>query len=90
MIKSDEPIFVLGGPRSGTTMLRLMISAHHSICIPPECGFALWLHEKYKDWNKSQGYTQFLEDLLASKKFETRKLKGDDILRVIDAEAPCN
>lgn len=31
--------FIVGAPRSGTTLLRMMIDAHPSIAIPPETGF---------------------------------------------------
>ena len=31
--------FVVGSPRSGTTMLRLMLDAHPDLAIPPETGF---------------------------------------------------
>ena len=35
------PIFVIGCPRSGTTLLTLMLSAHSRIAIPPETRFLL-------------------------------------------------
>ncbi|MET0423831.1 MAG: sulfotransferase [Actinoplanes sp.] len=38
---SDRPIFVVGCPRSGTTMLQLMLHAHPRIAIPPETRFLL-------------------------------------------------
>ncbi|HEY4589467.1 MAG TPA: sulfotransferase [Thermoanaerobaculia bacterium] len=31
--------FIVGAPRSGTTMLRLMLDAHPELAIPPETGF---------------------------------------------------
>ena len=31
--------FVVGAPRSGTTMLRLMLDAHPDLAIPPETYF---------------------------------------------------
>src|SRR5690606_25276914 len=37
----DRPIFVLGCPRSGTTLLQLMLHAHPRIAIPPETRFVL-------------------------------------------------
>jgi Sulfotransferase family len=33
------PIFVIGAPRSGTTLLRIMLSSHPRIYIPPESDF---------------------------------------------------
>jgi hypothetical protein len=34
-----SPIFVVGAPRSGTTLLRVMLSSHSKIYIPPESDF---------------------------------------------------
>jgi LPS sulfotransferase NodH len=34
-----SPIFVVGAPRSGTTLLRVMLSSHSRIYIPPESDF---------------------------------------------------
>jgi hypothetical protein len=39
MSSSERPIFVIGAPRSGTTMLRYMLCAHPRIYIPPESNF---------------------------------------------------
>ncbi|MFZ1798494.1 MAG: sulfotransferase, partial [Chitinophagaceae bacterium] len=78
----DEPIFVLGNPRSGTTLLRLMLNAHADICIPPECGFIQWWFQKYQSWstqnNNHEDVAAFISDLQTSKKIETWKL--DDLL----------
>lgn len=35
----DPAVFIVGVPRSGTTMLRLMIDSHPLVAIPPETGF---------------------------------------------------
>ncbi|WP_328476548.1 sulfotransferase [Actinoplanes sp. NBC_00393] len=40
-MSSDRPIFVVGCPRSGTTMLQLMLHAHPRIALPPETRFLL-------------------------------------------------
>jgi glycosyltransferase involved in cell wall biosynthesis len=42
-----SPIFVIGAERSGTTLLRLMLTAHPDICIPPESLFFVALESKY-------------------------------------------
>ena len=41
---SDRPIFVVGCPRSGTTLLQLMLHSHPRIAIPPETRFVLSLY----------------------------------------------
>lgn len=38
--------FIVGAPRSGTTLLRMMLDAHPAIAIPPETGFLLTLLEQ--------------------------------------------
>ncbi len=42
---ADRPIFVLGCPRSGTTLLQLMLHAHPRIAIPPETRFVLTTYQ---------------------------------------------
>jgi hypothetical protein len=42
---SDRPIFIVGCPRSGTTLLQLMLHAHPRIAIPPETRFLLPVYE---------------------------------------------
>ncbi len=37
--REAPPVFVVGCPRSGTTLLRLMLDAHPSLAIPPESHF---------------------------------------------------
>lgn len=39
MIPDERPIFVIGAPRSGTTLLRFMLCSHPRIYIPPESYF---------------------------------------------------
>ena len=68
-----KPFFLLGTPRSGTTLLRLMLNTHPKITVPPECGFALWLYNKYggiHDFTPTM-ISLYLEDLVECKKFET-------------------
>jgi hypothetical protein len=43
---ADRPIFVLGCPRSGTTLLQLMLHAHPRIAIPSETRFVLTSYER--------------------------------------------
>ena len=42
---ADRPIFVLGCPRSGTTLLQLMLHAHPRIAMPPETRFVITAYE---------------------------------------------
>ena len=47
---SDRPIFVVGRPRSGTTMLQLMLQAHPRIALPPENGLVLPAFERRQEF----------------------------------------
>ncbi|MEU4542546.1 sulfotransferase family protein [Nonomuraea dietziae] len=43
---SDRPVFVIGCPRSGTTMLQLMLSSHPRLAVPPETRFLVPVYYK--------------------------------------------
>jgi Sulfotransferase family len=45
-VPSDRPIFVLGCPRSGTTMVQVMLHSHPRIAIPPENRFVIPAYEQ--------------------------------------------
>jgi hypothetical protein len=49
-VSSDRPIFVVGCPRSGTTMVQLMLHAHARIAIPPESRFLLAAYHRRHAW----------------------------------------
>lgn len=42
----DNPFFIIGSGRSGTTLLRLVLAAHSRITIPPETWFLIPLSEQ--------------------------------------------
>ena len=88
------PIFIIGNPRSGTTLLRLMVASHPGIVVPPECGFLIWWREKYGDWKSADAdgvrLEEFLRDLAASKKIETWALDYAALAAAIRAVRPAN
>lgn len=75
---SHKPIFILGNPRSGTSLLRLMLHSHSHISIPPESHFFLWLEDKYKNWNINR-LEDYINDLYASTKLETWNINYEDL-----------
>ncbi len=83
------PIFLLGNPRSGTTLLRLMLTCHRDIVVPPECGFAVWYYDKYRDWNPDQIPT-FVEDVAAAKKFDTWGLTRGELSAALEEDPPAS
>lgn len=95
IIKLDSPLFIIGSPRSGTSLLRLILTSHSQILVPPECGFIIWLHTKYANWQRSDNnngsrLTSFLDDLFESKKFDTWLLDKTFIKDQIVARQPEN
>lgn len=50
---NDEPFFIIGVPRSGTTLLRLMLNSHSRIHIPAESKFIVPVYKKYKKYENS-------------------------------------
>lgn len=69
-------LFILGNPRSGTSLLRLILNCHGEISVPPECGFIQWWSQKYGKWSIENSYksidiSNFVEDIKSSKKIET-------------------
>lgn len=72
MSEMRAPVFVIGNPRSGTTLLRLMLTNHANIVIPPECGFAVWFYEKYHALGFSESVIDaFIQDISTARKIET-------------------
>ena len=76
--------FILGSPRSGTTLFRVLLNSHPEISVPPECGFLTWWYEKYKDWVKNdKRLDEFINDFQSSKKIETWNLNFEDLRELI-------
>jgi Sulfotransferase family len=84
---AEAPIFIIGNPRSGTTLLRLMLTCHPRIAVPPEAGFLIELEPRYRGFaGDAAGRDSFVERLLQSPKFEYWKL-SEPVLRSTLAKA---
>ena len=84
-----EKVFIIGNPRSGTSLFRLMLNAHPKVISPPECGFLHWWSAKYKDWNSLSNTSNqidiFINDLKSSKKITNWYLDFEKLKqRIID------
>lgn len=91
----QQPLFVIGSPRSGTSLLRLVLTSHSKIIIPPECGFIVWLYGKFSRWNKRDSINpttreHFLNELYACKKFDTWALERITLDGLISNLQPSN
>lgn len=78
----DIPIFfIVGRPRSGTTLLRTLFDAHPQVNIPLECKFVNDLYPRYgriKDW-KERCIASFLKDLKKQLLFSTWKIDEKEL-----------
>lgn len=89
----NSPFFILGNPRSGTSLFRLMLNSHPMMIVPPECGFVHWWFNKYKDWsevdvNTKQRIEEYVEDVLSSKKIEEWSLNKQLLIDEISSIKP--
>ncbi len=78
---TKEKFFILGRPRSGTTLLRALFDAHPNVRIAPEFPMFLPLYQKYRKvepWNR-ETVESFVEDLFRPVAFGNRRI---DNLRI--------
>ena len=84
-----NPIFIIGNPRSGTTMLRLMLTCHPNICVPPESGWLIGLYSKYNDFAFDKGRIRaFVNDLFLSPMIEVWGLDSLSLLERLEKAKP--
>ena len=75
---SDRPIFIVGCPRSGTTLLQLMLHAHPRIAIPPETRYLLETYrrrEDFGDLTKRKNRRRVAEHIIGRRRHKVRDLK---------------
>ena len=90
---ADRPIFVLGCPRSGTTLLQLMLHAHPRIAIPPETRFVLTTYEARNTFGdlREESSRRALADSIVGQRqtlFYDLGLDADEVLEEIVAGPP--
>ncbi|MBK8497425.1 MAG: sulfotransferase [Flavobacteriales bacterium] len=88
-MSSIAKLFIMGNPRSGTSLLRSLLNMHEQLCIAPECGFLLWLHERWRSavWTEAD-LVRFADEVAASKKFDTWRLPPDQLKEFLLAHRP--
>ncbi|MCK5612777.1 sulfotransferase [Candidatus Pacearchaeota archaeon] len=75
---TNLPLFIVGSPRSGTTLIRLIFNSHSKIAVPDETNIFGWLFERpfYKNWLPR----------LSKENFLLSKSLGEDIVRKFDRQ----
>jgi len=77
--------FIVGRPRSGTTLLRTLFDAHPNVSIPPECQFIINLYPKYgsiTNWTEKD-ILSFYAELLPQWLFDTWKMDNDELKKAL-------
>jgi len=90
---AERPIFVVGCPRSGTTLLQLMLHAHPRIAIPPETRFVLTSYQgrnSFGDLREVSSRRELARSIVGDRKtlFYDLGLDGDEVLAEIMAGPP--
>ncbi len=84
-IASLPMFFILGRPRSGTTLLRTLFEAHPNIITAPECSFIINMEPKYgkiRFWTKEL-LTSFYDDLQMNPKIRNWDLDRESTLECL-------
>ena len=83
---ADRPVFVVACPRSGTTLLQLMLSAHPRMAIPPENRFVLdaWRARRtFGNLRKAEKRAELADWIIARPKFKDLKLDKAKVKQAI-------
>ncbi|MSX82188.1 MAG: hypothetical protein F2736_05290, partial [Actinobacteria bacterium] len=81
--------FIIGCPRSGTTLLRAMLGSHSEISVPPESYFilpALRTTPVNGEFGSSDRRA-ILDEVLAQKSFKKWRLNADDLLPILEDDS---
>jgi hypothetical protein len=73
--------FIIGRPRSGTTLLRVLFEAHPHVIVPPESPFIISLYKKYARitfWDEKI-IREFTEDLFKQRYFDKWLIRRDEL-----------
>lgn len=80
---STSPLIIVGNPRSGTTLLRLMLTCHPNICVPPEGPFLYMLEPVYGSLKRYDDavINRFVADVLHVPKMEEWDLDSHSLTK---------
>lgn len=81
MNKKSGFFFIIGRPRSGTTLIRTLFDAHPNVQIPIESPFLVGMHKRFKKisrWNE-KNLTEFYEALFGFPHFNEWTLGRDKL-----------
>lgn len=89
-VKEKSPFFIIGNPRSGTSLFRLMLNYHSQIVVPPECGYIQWLDDEYSKvtvWSVPL-YRKVSQEIAVSRRFDSWGVSSEEILNFLIETRP--
>src|SRR5688500_7256501 len=84
---SERPIFVVGVARSGTTLLRWMLTEHPRIAIPVESHFIVDFAPAREDWGPRR-QEEVLAQLLGDPKYHRSWMVEADLRAALEERPP--
>ena len=84
--RAFRPVFVVGCPRSGTTLLQRMLDAHPRMAVAPETFFVrhFWNErDRYGDLSKDAVLDRLVDDLESSSAFQQMGLDDDAFRKAV-------
>jgi Sulfotransferase family len=90
LTRGGPPVFVVGCPRSGTTLLRLMLDAHPDLSIPPESHFIPLVWRVRDRYETSGGFDgeKMARDVFRGIRFRDWSLPESEVLDELGRVAP--
>ena len=85
VMKVNQKIFLVGCPRSGTTLLQQMLNAHSQVAITPETHFMRLFWQKsnyYGNLAEDKNYSRLISDLVSLPEFTEMELHPDNFYQL--------
>lgn len=78
---SNQPIFIAGPDRSGTTLLYALLASHPNISMVRRTNFWRWFYGRYGDLSDKDNFERLLDKMLRYKRIEPLHPDGERIRR---------
>ncbi|MGB7874475.1 MAG: sulfotransferase [Anaerolineales bacterium] len=80
-MSSNQPIFIAGPDRSGTTLLYALLASHPNISMVRRTNFWRWFYDRYGDLSNKDNFDRLLDKMLRYKRIQPLHPDGERIRR---------